>query len=173
MGDLVSLLRTYSERAYETAVQRGFYEEDTQDNLEKSILGLVTEAVEVQKAIRIGHRANPKQYLLDSINEFGVLEPDSCATAYCQWMKDTEEAELASVIVNALSIAKRRGIDIGFFIEEEMRFNEYRASGVVYVKQFMGDEAHKPLGKEAYEEAITNPATLVPEIVQAQEKGHN
>lgn len=118
-------LRQLSQEAYETAKGRGFYPDGESNLLEKNLTALHCEVSEVYLALREGKKGSVKHYMMDCSDN--IQSQLLRAEAYETWVKNSLGAELASVVINAMSIAASQGVDLGFHIPEEMWYNGYRA----------------------------------------------
>lgn len=111
------MINELSEKAYETALKRGFYK-DIEDKA--PLVDVLNEMQEAVYAFRDRKFLDPK--------DRAFINPclPFFKSKFEERVKDTFEDELADIMINVLSLAKHRGIDIEAHILAKMKYNEVR-----------------------------------------------
>jgi NTP pyrophosphatase (non-canonical NTP hydrolase) len=100
---------------HEANVKKGFYDEKDRNKAELLML-IVSEVVEVLEALRAGRKANLKAYDAEAPVTF---DPK----VFEDYIKDTEEDEVADCIIRLLDYAGYRGIDLQRHINLKLEYN--------------------------------------------------
>lgn len=105
------------EKAHKNAKEHGFFKNM---NLGEELMFIVSEISEAAEAHRNGKRGNQELFDFLTVREYNESE------AYTMCAKDTFEDELADTVIRIFSLSAEIGIDLGWYIEHKMKFNEGR-----------------------------------------------
>lgn len=106
---------------HDTACKRGFFLKDSL--IDNNLFCITKEVVEASNAVRDNARADHDKMDLD------ICEGKSFKDAYVANVKDTVEAEMASIIIAALSVCHELEIDVDLAVSLERSYNRVRAAG--------------------------------------------
>lgn len=115
------MLNELSKKAYQNAVDKGFYENGKGRNIGEKLMLMVSELAEGLEADR--HSSYCK-HNMDSVN--AIEDDEEFVKHYKEAVKGTFEEEMADIIIRVLDMCGYKNIDIDAHVLAKMRFNSHR-----------------------------------------------